>query len=121
MSPSEPLVTPNPHLSHYLRDQPDLVRSFLAVTARAYEWAAAHPAEAAEAFLAGVAAEHADVPLPKPLDPEMVRESQVGVDKGVRSEGWVGTQQGMRWNNAESRGTGGLQGCGEGQLSVFRL
>ncbi|KXZ43661.1 hypothetical protein GPECTOR_83g273 [Gonium pectorale] len=68
-----PLLVAHPDT---VRDKADLVRSFLAATARAYEWAAAHPAEAAEVFLAAVAEEHAAAPLPKPLDPELVRQSQ---------------------------------------------
>lgn len=60
-----------------LRDKADAVRAFLAATARAYEWAAAHPVPAAACFLEAVQAEHADSPLAKPLDPELVRESQV--------------------------------------------
>ncbi|GLC40077.1 hypothetical protein PLESTM_000989800 [Pleodorina starrii] len=68
-----PLLVTHPDT---IRDKPDVVRSFLAATARAYEWAAAHPAEAAEALLAAVVAEHAAAPLPKPLDPEVVQESQ---------------------------------------------
>ncbi|KAG2441969.1 hypothetical protein HYH02_009763 [Chlamydomonas schloesseri] len=60
-----------------VKDKPEVVRSFLAATARAYEWAAAHPAEAAEMFLTAVAAEHVGQPdLPQPLDPEVVKESQ---------------------------------------------
>ncbi len=56
-----------------------MVRAFLAATARAYEWAAANPTEAAETLLAAALAEHSDAPLPKPLDPEVVKESQVRV------------------------------------------
>lgn len=68
-----------------------MVRSFLAATARAYEWAAAHPAEAAELFLTAVAAEHAAQPaLPQPLDPEVVKESQVGsMGLGPWAAGWA--------------------------------
>ncbi|GLI71364.1 hypothetical protein VaNZ11_016553 [Volvox africanus] len=59
-----------------VRNQPDVVRAFLSATARAYEWAAAHPAEAVEVLLEAVVSEHEQTPLPKPLDPEVVRESQ---------------------------------------------
>lgn len=54
----------------------EMVTSFLAATAKGYQLAAAHPHEAAELFLEAVAAEHADAPLPQPLDAEMVKESQ---------------------------------------------
>ncbi|EFJ42027.1 hypothetical protein VOLCADRAFT_110035 [Volvox carteri f. nagariensis] len=68
-----PLLVTHPDT---IRDRPEVVRAFLAATARAYEWAAANPGEAAEVMLAAVAEEHSTSPLPKPLDPELVRESQ---------------------------------------------
>ncbi|WIA16955.1 hypothetical protein OEZ85_013874 [Tetradesmus obliquus] len=65
-----------------LASQPDTVRSFLAATARGYEWAAAHPAEAAVLLCAEVAADSATPggkPLLEALDPEMVAQSQAAV------------------------------------------
>ncbi|KAF6254748.1 NMT1/THI5 like-domain-containing protein [Scenedesmus sp. NREL 46B-D3] len=65
-----------------LAGQPDAVRSFLAATARGYEWAAAHPKEAAALLCAEVAADAAapgGAPLPEGLDPAMVEQSQVAV------------------------------------------
>lgn len=60
-----------------LTAHPDLVRSFLAATAKGYQYAATHPAEAAEILCAEVAADTAGTkPLPGPLDPDMVLQSQ---------------------------------------------
>lgn len=45
-----------------LQEQPELVRSFLAATARGFEWAAQHPAEAAQVRVGRVGeACHADI------------------------------------------------------------
>lgn len=65
----------------------DLVKPFLAATARGYEYAAAHPEEAAQLLCQQVAADYdaakqpGAVPLPEPLDPAMVAASQQVVSK----------------------------------------
>jgi ABC-type nitrate/sulfonate/bicarbonate transport system substrate-binding protein len=61
-----------------LAQSPDLVRSFLAATAKGYEFAAEHPAEAAQLLCAEVAADVAKAGkgLPEPLNPAMVAQSQ---------------------------------------------
>lgn len=60
------------------REQPDLVRAFLFATAKGYSYAAAHPEDAAAVLCAEVSADTAaTVPLPEPLDADMVKESQV--------------------------------------------
>jgi hypothetical protein len=62
-----------------LTSQPEAVRSFLAATAKGYEWAAANPKEAAAVLCAEVSADFAAAggkPLPEELDPEMVAQSQ---------------------------------------------
>jgi ABC-type nitrate/sulfonate/bicarbonate transport system substrate-binding protein len=65
-----------------LASQPESVRSFLAATAKGYEWAAANPAEAAALLCAEVAADSVapgGKPLPEALDPAMVAQSQEAV------------------------------------------
>lgn len=91
-----PLLVAHPDT---VRDKADAVRAFLAATARAYEWAAAHPAPAAACFLEAVAAEHADSPLAKPLDPELVRESQEYLSSHLLdpSTGRWGTMRPVVW------------------------
>jgi hypothetical protein len=62
-----------------LVSQPEAVRSFLAATAKGYEWAAANPKEAAAVLCAEVSADCATAggkPLPEELDPAMVAQSQ---------------------------------------------
>lgn len=61
---------------------PDVVRKFLAATARGFELAAAQPQQAAALLLAAVAEEHASKPLPVALDAEMVQQAQVGGGRG---------------------------------------
>jgi ABC-type nitrate/sulfonate/bicarbonate transport system substrate-binding protein len=61
--------------------EPGVVASFLAATARGYEWGAAHPAEAAALLLAEVerdtAPANGGVPLPAPLKLDMLVKAQV--------------------------------------------
>lgn len=61
-----------------LASNPDMVKAFLAATARGYEYAAQNAAEAAQLLCAEVAADVAKAgkPLPEPLEPEMVAASQ---------------------------------------------
>jgi ABC-type nitrate/sulfonate/bicarbonate transport system substrate-binding protein len=62
-----------------LASQPETVRSFLAATAKGYEWAAANPQDAAAVLCAEVSADCAAAggkPLPEELDAEMVAQSQ---------------------------------------------
>ncbi|KAL2918048.1 hypothetical protein HK105_202462 [Polyrhizophydium stewartii] len=58
-----------------LEQRPEQVARFLAATAKGFQFAAAHPDEAAAILVDLVAADTAALPLPTPLDPEMVRDS----------------------------------------------
>lgn len=76
-----------------LSENPGLVCSFLAATAKGFEWAAQNPREAAEVLCAEVAADEANSgrPLPEPLDPGMVAASQEVVSKAyvdAHSSNW---------------------------------
>lgn len=61
-----------------LSQNPSLVKAFLAATAKGYQFAAQHPAEAAEVLCSEVAADVArqGKPQPEPLDAGMVAASQ---------------------------------------------
>lgn len=62
-----------------LSSSPDMVKAFLAATAKGYAWAAAQPAEAAALLVSAVAKDTATKPLPTPLDGVMVAKSQAWV------------------------------------------
>jgi ABC-type nitrate/sulfonate/bicarbonate transport system substrate-binding protein len=81
-----PVLAAHPDI---LKSQPDLVRSFLAASARGFEFAAQHPEEAAELLLAEVAkdVEASGKPLPTPLDPSVVQESQKLISKCYLDQG----------------------------------
>lgn len=63
-----------------LAQNPDLVRTFLAATAKGFEYAAQNPDEAADILVSEVLADTEQgakpCPLPEPLKPDMVRLSQ---------------------------------------------
>ncbi|KAK9806673.1 hypothetical protein WJX73_006859 [Symbiochloris irregularis] len=59
-----------------LRDHAKETKHFLAATAKGFEWAAEHPDEAAEILIRQVQQDFKDTPLPEPLDPDMVQQSQ---------------------------------------------
>jgi hypothetical protein len=61
-----------------LAQEGQMVRAFLAATARGYALAAAEPRAAAALLLEQVAADTAACPLPEPLELAMLEESQVG-------------------------------------------
>lgn len=58
------------------RDNAEQTKKFLAATAKGYEWAAHNPDEAAEILVRQVQAQSKDMPLPEPLDLDMVLQSQ---------------------------------------------
>ena len=58
------------------RDNVSTAKAFLQATARGYEYAATHPEEAAKILCNEVAKDTASHPLPTPLDPDMVLQSQ---------------------------------------------
>lgn len=84
-----------------LSQNTELVKAFLAATAKGFEYAAQNPAEAAELLCQQVAADVAQAakPLPEPLDPAMVAASQQVisqhyVDAGSNKWGrWVPAEQ----------------------------
>lgn len=61
-----------------LASNPDMVKTFLAATAKGFEYAAQNPAESAQLLCAEVDADVAasGKQLPEPLDPDMVAASQ---------------------------------------------
>jgi hypothetical protein len=61
-----------------LASNPDMVKTFLAATAKGFEYAAQNPAEAAQLLCAEVDADvsKSGKPLPEPLEQEMVAASQ---------------------------------------------
>ncbi|KAJ9521944.1 hypothetical protein QJQ45_024820 [Haematococcus lacustris] len=90
-----PLLVAHPDT---LRDQPEVVRAFLAATSQAFAFAAADPAEAARQLLQAVAQEHAGTPLPVPLDPDMVKQAQEFTSQHyLDAEGRWGVQQPQVW------------------------
>lgn len=72
-----PMVAAHPDT---LTQKPDLVKAFLAATAKGYEYAAQNPDEAANILVSEVLADTElgpkPCPLPEPLKPAMVRVSQ---------------------------------------------
>ena len=58
------------------RDNASTAKAFLQATAKGYEYAASHPEEAAEILCSEVAKDTSSQPLPTPLDPDMVLQSQ---------------------------------------------
>ena len=66
------------------RDNASTAKAFLQATAKGYEYAASHPEEAAQCLCQAVEKDTAEHPLPSPLDPEMVLQSQQMLSK-VRS------------------------------------
>jgi ABC-type nitrate/sulfonate/bicarbonate transport system substrate-binding protein len=81
-----------------LASQPEAVRTFLAATAKGYEWAAANPKEAAAVLCAEVSADCAAAggkPLQEELDPEMVAQSQEMVAAAYLAN--TGSSSGGAW------------------------
>ena len=58
------------------RDNASTAKAFLQATAKGYEYAASHPEEAAKILCSEVARDTSSQPLPTPLDPDMVLQSQ---------------------------------------------
>lgn len=58
-----------------------MAKAFLAATAQGYTWAAEHPSEAAQILVKQAQEDFKDTPLPEPLDPDMVAQSQILVSK----------------------------------------
>ncbi len=63
------------------RERADEVRAFLQATTEGFQYAAAHPEEAADLFYDLATAESAALPLPTPLERDMVRASQAVLSK----------------------------------------
>jgi ABC-type nitrate/sulfonate/bicarbonate transport system substrate-binding protein len=92
-----------------LASQPDTVRSFLAATAKGYEWAAANPKEAAALLCAEVEKDSAapgGKPLPEPLELAMVEQSQEAIAAAYL-------------NKSSSSGGGGKGAWGVMDLAVW--
>uniref|UniRef100_A0A7S0S6H2 Thiamine pyrimidine synthase n=1 Tax=Chlamydomonas leiostraca TaxID=1034604 RepID=A0A7S0S6H2_9CHLO len=90
-----PLLVAHPDT---LSAEGDAVRAFMAASARGFEYAAAHPHEAAGALVGAVAAEYAAHPLPQPLDPEFVAKAQEYTSRHyLTAEGKWGVQSEHVW------------------------
>nr|AHF22067.1 Thi5-like protein [Pyramimonas parkeae] len=76
-----------------LTEEPDMVKKFLNATAQGFEWAAAHPVEAADILVAGAKETGFD------LDAEMVRISQQDISSAYLDEnGKWGRMKADRWD-----------------------
>uniref|UniRef100_A0A7S0QQF2 Thiamine pyrimidine synthase n=1 Tax=Pyramimonas obovata TaxID=1411642 RepID=A0A7S0QQF2_9CHLO len=77
-----------------LADEPDMVRAFLRATARGFEWAAAHPDEAADILVKAAMDDSGFV-----LDADMVRMSQRELGEAyLDAEGKWGRMEALRWD-----------------------
>ena len=77
----------------------ELIKAFLAATAKGYLFAAEEPEAAAHVFLAGVQEEYAGAPLPQPLDEKIVVASHIYTAKHFLDAGksW-GKMATSKWN-----------------------
>mmetsp|Transcript_45891 Transcript_45891/g.93657 ORF Transcript_45891/g.93657 Transcript_45891/m.93657 type:complete len:215 (-) Transcript_45891:200-844(-) len=77
----------------------DMVKRFLAATAKGYKFASEKPEEAAKLFLKAAAEEHAAHPLPTPLDEKMVVASHVYTAKHfLHASGRWGVMDSAVWD-----------------------
>eukprot|EP00884_Botryococcus_braunii_P002766 jgi/Botrbrau1/12490/Bobra.0169s0037.1 len=81
-----------------IQERAEVVQAFLEATAEGFKYAAEHPEEAADILCSLATSEAADKPLPTPLDPEMVKASQLKLSQAyLDGNGKWGRMEVSKW------------------------